>query len=177
MPKVVYATREIGIDMAHRVPDHGSKCRNLHGHRYTVHATIGGDLATDGEERGMVMDFGFLKELMMLHIDERCDHGLCLWVRDPIVSKLVGPSYRSIRRTVEAGGDCNIKATTTLNALGAGKLLLIDRTPTAENLAALWFSWLEGPVEVRSGGRAKLMSLKVWETPNCSAEYVSYGEG
>ena len=35
-------TRRIGIDMGHRVPDHGSKCRNPHGHRYEILATCEG---------------------------------------------------------------------------------------------------------------------------------------
>src|SRR4051812_9687285 len=80
------ATREIGIDMGHRVTNHGSKCRNVHGHRYTIEATITGDLIPDGASEGMVMDFSFLKEEMMREIDEYCDHALCLWVKDPIVT-------------------------------------------------------------------------------------------
>lgn len=158
--------------MAHRVPDHGSKCRNLHGHRYTIRATIGGELASDGEQRGMVLDFGFLKDLMMVHIDERCDHGLCLWIDDPVASHLLGPQYAATRKIVQTDGDSNVLSTPDGNPFGAGKLLLIDRTPTAENLAALWFEWLDAPVTVRSGGRASLASVKVWETPNCSAEHI-----
>ena len=38
-------TREIGLDAAHRVPDHASKCFHIHGHRYTVFATVEGHLA------------------------------------------------------------------------------------------------------------------------------------
>ena len=30
--------RQIGIDAGHRVMTHGSKCRNMHGHRYTIEA-------------------------------------------------------------------------------------------------------------------------------------------
>ena len=58
-------TREIGIDMAHRVTHHGSKCKNIHGHRYTIHAMVKGPLFESGEQQGMVLDFGFLKEEMM----------------------------------------------------------------------------------------------------------------
>src|SRR4051812_45172843 len=78
--------REIGIDMGHRVTFHGSKCRNLHGHRYTIQATCRGPLFVEGEQQGMVLDFGFLKEIMMKEIDEPCDHGMALWVDDPICS-------------------------------------------------------------------------------------------
>ena len=78
-------TREIGIDMAHRVTHHGSKCKNIHGHRYTIHAMVKGPLFESGEQQGMVLDFGFLKEEMMKQIDVPCDHGTTLWIDDPIL--------------------------------------------------------------------------------------------
>jgi len=166
-------TAQIGIDMAHRVPDHGSKCRNLHGHRYLIIATAEGDLASRGEEKGMVMDFGFLKELMMSEIDERCDHGLCLYVHDPAAAHILGAQYRGACSIVEADGDASILNPPDANPFGAGKILLMCEVPTAENLAALWFYWLAEPVKVRSGGRARLVSIKIWETPNFSAEYFA----
>lgn len=163
------ASRKISIDMAHRVPDHGSKCRNLHGHTYTVIATIGGALATYGEEKGMVMDFGFLKELMMSEIDAHYDHGLCLYVNDPVLSRLLGPEYAEIKERVEATGaayltDCD-------NVFGAGKLAVVTEVPTAENLAAIWFNALGPLVFVRSEQRAMLSNIRVWETPNCYADF------
>ncbi|MFW8587824.1 6-carboxytetrahydropterin synthase [Rhizobium beringeri] len=54
-------TREIGIDAAHRIPHHESKCHNLHGHRYKIAATCVGPLCGDGEQTGMVLDFRFLE--------------------------------------------------------------------------------------------------------------------
>ncbi len=59
-------SREIGIDAGHRVPTHGSKCKNLHGHRYTIQAICkAGFLQSEGEQKAMVIDFGFLKEEML----------------------------------------------------------------------------------------------------------------
>ncbi len=52
-------TRRISIDAAHRVSTHGSKCRNLHGHRYMIEATCvarAGLLHEDGEQTDMVAD-------------------------------------------------------------------------------------------------------------------------
>ncbi len=159
------ATRQIGIDMGHRVTNHGSKCRNIHGHRYTIEATIGGDLVPSGASEGMVLDFGFLKEEMMLVIDAPCDHGLVLWVKDPLLSTVVFPQLleEDLGEITEQGYHSTTWA--------GGKLYIMDRVPTAENLAAHWFKRLAPLVDMRSDGQARLTNLKVWETPNCCAQF------
>ena len=70
-------TKEIGIDMGHRVPNHKSKCRNPHGHRYTLEVTITAPLIdTDGaSDEGMIFDFGDIKKHMMEKIHDVLDHG------------------------------------------------------------------------------------------------------
>ena len=166
-------TREIGIDMGHRVTYHGSKCRNLHGHRYTVHAICKGPLFASGEQQGMVLDFGFLKEEMMNEIDSPCDHGTTLWVDDPLLQQFVDatqPDIKSIdimadiRKRVAASGYCMIN-------LKTGKTYVVPFVPTAENLARHWFERLAPRVSQRTEGQASLAEIKVWETPNCSASY------
>lgn len=160
--------REIGIDTMHRVPDHGSKCRNLHGHRYKVEAICSGPLAAEGEQRGMVLDFGFLKAAMMEVIDAACDHGTVLWVDDPLLPTIAGDEMAAEARAgltdgFWAGeGQC-------------GKLYVIGTTPTAENLARHWHQRLAPEVVVRSGGLATLAQVRVWETPNCWAAYPAEG--
>ena len=130
-------TREIGIDAGHRVADHASKCANLHGHRYAIQATCSGPLAEEGEQHGMVLDFGFLKEEMMLEIDAPCDHGMILCRHDEwlILFDSAGP------RT---------------------KLYVTEFTPTAENLAKHWFERLAPRVTDRSNGLAQLERVRVW---------------
>lgn len=158
-------TREIGIDMGHRVEAHGSKCRNLHGHRYRIEASISGKLVESGEEAGMVMDFGFLKEEMMLTIDTLCDHGMMLNVTDNIAIRAMGPQWQTVYKSVEKFGYFSTSCDTF------GKLMLVPFTPTAENIAKLWFNWLDTAVRQRTQGRAAMVSIKVWETPNCSVVY------
>lgn len=137
-------TREIGIDAGHRVPDHGSKCRNLHGHRYTIQATCIGDLIDNGEQTGMVLDFGFLKDEMMKEIDAECDHATILYRGDSLLQDHMD---------------------------AFGKLVLVDFIPTAENLAKYWFEKLQLPVLIRSKYKAILKRVRVYETPNCWADY------
>lgn len=169
-------TRSIGIDAGHRIMTHGSKCKHLHGHRYTIDATceaIGGELHGEGEQTDMVVDFGFLKDEMMKHIDEPCDHGLILSIQDEEVLKMFAPENQefsewlgSKRNEVVEQGFCE-----TTDAKLSMKLYLADFQPTAESLAHHWFRRLSAPVHNRSSQMARLLQIKVWETPNCSAEY------
>lgn len=160
-------TREIGIDAGHRVTYHGSKCRNLHGHRYTVQATCMGPLFTEGEQQGMVLDFGFLKDEMMEEIDSPCDHGTILWIDDPFVLDFANKCTQTMvdwSKEVKEQGFCSAQSR-------FGKLYLVPFVPTAENLARHWFARLERKVAARTNDQAKLKKVVVWETPNCSAEY------
>lgn len=158
-------TREIGIDAGHRVTHHGSKCKNLHGHRYTVQAVCHGGLIEHGEQQGMVLDFGFLKEEMMAIIDAYCDHGTVLWVDDPFVPQFKpNATEQEIKRDLDNFGFW-------FGTSAFGKLYLIKEVPTAENLAKHWFERLSPRVLERSGGNAKLHKIIAWETPNCQASY------
>lgn len=164
-------TREIGIDMGHRVTHHGSKCRNLHGHRYTVQATCNGPLFVEGEQQGMVLDFGFLKDLMMEAIDDKCDHGTALWVDDPILEQSIFKhgNFDMIRGQVMQYGAALLLNTNPVFA----KLYVTPFVPTAENLAKHWFDLIAPAVEKLTHGQASLWQIKVWETPNCASVYPS----
>lgn len=138
-------TRKIELDAAHRVSSHGSKCQHVHGHRYTVEATCEGDLIPEGEmNAGMVFDFGFLKEIMMDLVHAPADHAMIAWNNDPWLVRFQG---------------C------------CGKLLVIPYIPTAENLARYWFDKLVKDVDAAMGDAGRLTSLRVYETPNCWADY------
>lgn len=151
-----HITRRIEIDAAHRVPNHSGKCRHLHGHRYAIEADCAGELSAAGVEEGMVLDFGFLKDEMLAAIDADCDHAAILWREDPLVAVL------SNERAVDAPG---------VVCTPFGRVLVLPFVPTAENLARFWFERLSGRVEQRSAGRARLVELRVWETPNACAMY------
>lgn len=155
------ATREIGIDAAHRVPNHHSKCRNLHGHRYTVQATARGPLLEAGSSEGMVVDFSFLKTMMMEEIDAPCDHGLILWLKDPLLATLIeGFVWRSY------APDAIMDLSSTF-----GKIHAVPFVPTAENLARYWYERISKKMLTALPGSVTLASLRVYETPNCWADY------
>lgn len=160
-----FITREIGIDAGHRVTYHGSKCRNLHGHRYTIQATCVGPLYKEGEQEGMVLDFGFLKDIMMTEIDYPCDHGMILWIDDPLVKDFVNESQFSLAKEIIKNEGCSEGLSKV------GKLYLVPFVPTAENLAKHWYERLDPKVNEITNNQASLSHVKVWETPNCSAQY------
>lgn len=163
-------TRIIGIDAGHRIPTHGSKCKHLHGHRYSIEATCQAkELIEEGTQSGMVLDFGFLKDEMMRVIHDPCDHTMMLWIEDPLLAILSfngTTSLEDLQRFVER------KSWHLISQKQVGVLFVMAEIPTAEILAKLWFNNLAPEVTNRSGGKAELVSLKVWETPNCTAVYV-----
>jgi 6-pyruvoyltetrahydropterin/6-carboxytetrahydropterin synthase len=167
-------TRRIGIDAGHRIATHGSKCRHLHGHRYTIEATCRAEaLQTAGEQTDMVLDFGFLKDEMLSRIETPCDHGLILSVDDVDMLSLFGPAgagfaawHAALRRTVTANGRAM-----PADARGGQKLYVVGPQPTAECLARHWFEVLAPAVRARSGDLAALVEVRVEETPNCWATF------
>ncbi len=162
MSEMFTITRRIEIDAGHRVPDHGSKCKHLHGHRYVIEACVEGPLYLEGEQKGMVLDFGFLKSLMMEHIHDPCDHGLIMYNRDPVIHKIAAP------RLLDPFYVGSVDEHPDHPWL---KLYLIDNSPTAEVLAAHWYKRLSAAVNEFTQGQAKLIYLDVHETPNSIARY------
>lgn len=101
------AVRIIKFDAGHRVVNHESKCRTLHGHEY--HAHIYAE-SNDLDELGRVVDFSEIKEKVGAWIDAEWDHTMIIWDKDPNLQFL-------------------------LNCDGAKKIFVTQFNPTAENLA------------------------------------------
>lgn len=77
------------FDAAHFLPMHQGKCKNLHGHRWHVDVCISGKREEDGPQKGMIMDFGVLKEIVNPIMDE-FDHRLVndVFPKDPTAENL-----------------------------------------------------------------------------------------
>ena len=79
--------KQIEWDMGHRVMNHVSKCRNLHGHRYKAEICLEGnliDINGDSSE-GMVMDFEAIKRIAVEYIQDILDHGFMIWEKDKLL--------------------------------------------------------------------------------------------
>ena len=98
-----------------------------------------------------------------------------LWADDAEMMEMFGRFRRApqefrqwcdrVQAAVRANGFCS-----TTTAEGQ-KLYVLDSTPTAENLSRHWFDRLKPCVTARTDGQGLLIRLRVWETPNCSAEF------
>mgnify|MGYP003383351078 FL=1 len=140
-------TRRLEFDAGHRIPDHGSQCRHLHGHRYAIEITLAGDIIRqDGDPaNGMVMDFSDVKALAMAHLVDAWDHAFLAYAGDlPVVN--------------------------FLQSLPDHKTVLLDCVPTAENLARKAFAILDAVYRDTYGNHLRLERLRLYETPNCWAE-------
>jgi 6-pyruvoyltetrahydropterin/6-carboxytetrahydropterin synthase len=140
-------TRKLEFDAGHRIPDHRSQCRNLHGHRYVLEITLQGELVeTEGApDRGMVMDFADVKALAMEHLVNKWDHAFIVYARDEVVRSF-------------------------LEQMADHKTVVLDRIPTVENLAAEAFRILSEVYNDHYGVDLKLKRVRLYETPNCWAD-------
>lgn len=83
------------IEAAHRLlhPNSPAKCRNIHGHRWAVELTLAGNAL---DERGMLVEFGQLKQAWKGWLDNHLDHVLILHEKDPLRNAIlsVEPTHR-----------------------------------------------------------------------------------
>ncbi|MGG5254151.1 6-carboxytetrahydropterin synthase QueD [Neobacillus sp. SM06] len=68
--KRVLVSKEFTFDAAHHLHEYEGKCKNLHGHTYKVVFGISGF----ADERGLVIDFGDIKEIWKNEIEIFLDH-------------------------------------------------------------------------------------------------------
>lgn len=76
----IHLTKEFNFEMAHALTGYDGKCKNIHGHSYTLFVTISGMPETNRQspKQGMVIDFGDLKHIVNETIIEPFDHALVL---------------------------------------------------------------------------------------------------
>ncbi|WP_071459669.1 6-carboxytetrahydropterin synthase QueD [Bacillus massilinigeriensis] len=68
--KRVLVSKEFTFDAAHHLHHYEGKCKNLHGHTYKVIFGISGYV----DERGILIDFGEIKEIWKSEIEVFLDH-------------------------------------------------------------------------------------------------------
>lgn len=110
---------EASFDSAHFLAGYNGKCRNIHGHRWTIKLEILGEkLNSEGHLRGMLIDFGDIKKELK-ELADYFDHSL-------IIEK------RSMR-----------EATLTLLKEDGFRIIEIDFRPTAENFSKYIFDYFK----------------------------------
>lgn len=137
---MITCTRRIEFDAAHRVMEHESKCRYLHGHRYVVEA---GFTAAVLDGVGRMIDFGSVRELLGGWIDTYWDHTTILHAQDRVLGESIA-------------------------ALTGQKIFYLPANPTAENMADHLLNTV--CPALFKGKNAFCVRIKLYETPNCYAE-------
>lgn len=159
-------TKEIEFDYGHRIANHASKCRSIHGHRAKVQVTVQGRLnaASGASDFDMVMDFGEIKTILVEHVHDVFDHVLILDKADPCVPNLIG----ELLRYMPPDDKPNCWPGNRVSP-STGTIQLVDGPPTAENLAFIIYNRLSLLIDSGMLDRY-VMSVKFFETPTSMAE-------
>ena len=138
-------------DMGHRVLNHRSICKGLHGHRYKAEICVEGELVLESgaSEEGMVIDFADIKKVALKFIQAELDHAFMVWDKDEELLEFFNKSK-------------------------GHKPVIVPFTPTAENVAAYIFQQLQDKFTDVFKTGLRLQSVKLWETPS---SYALYKEG
>ncbi len=104
-------SKEIHFCYGHRLLNYEGKCAHPHGHNGKIEIELSAEKL---DTRGMVYDFGEIKEIIQKWVDIQLDHQMILQKGDPLIAtlkKLQEPFFE------------------------------MDENPTAENLARLIFKY------------------------------------
>ena len=135
----VSVRRHIEFDTGHRVARHESKCSHLHGHRYRLTVEVAGPIRVDqSPEHGMVIDFARVKDALLVIHDE-WDHRCLIGADDPLLDFFTG----------------------------LPGVVVVDRQPTAENLADIAMSRLSTLLAPLS-----VVRVEIEETSSCTATVI-----
>lgn len=145
----MFITRRLEFDAGHRIPNHASQCKHLHGHRYAIEITLSGDIiTTEGQsEQGMVMDFSDVKRIAKEKVVDAWDHAFLVYRGDRAV--------------------CDFLA-----SMPGHKTVVLDVVPTAEHLAQTAFNILNEAYRDVYGNNLRLERVRIYETPNNWADCV-----
>ncbi|GAB3837434.1 6-pyruvoyl trahydropterin synthase family protein [Kribbella italica] len=81
------------FETAHRLPQLGGKCQNLHGHSWWTEVTV----SAPAMPEHIVIEFGAFKRGIRQWIDTYLDHGTMLGADDPLVPALQAQGSRLYR--------------------------------------------------------------------------------
>jgi len=128
----------------HRIPRHESSCKAYHGHRYAAEISCAAEQLDD---KGRIIDFGVVKHVLGGWIDAHWDHTGILMRGDD------DPACQAVAAANEAHGK---------------PVYWLDAPPTAENIVG---ELARVAVNLLSPHGVEVVHIRLWETPNCSAEW------
>ena len=141
--------RWVETDTGHRVPNHKSKCRHMHGHRYRWEVELEGEVVIErgASDEGMLMDFSDISRILDEYIHDVVDHAFVVYEGDEVARdalSMMGDEHRT---------------------------LIVPFVPTAENLAKWAFEQVEPHIQTSYGNSLKIRAFHVRETPKSWASW------
>ena len=135
-------TKIFRFEMAHAIDGYAGKCKNVHGHSYALHVTVGSNSNEDDylSAPGFVIDFKQLKNIVNERVVDILDHKLVL-----------STAYLKLHESLK----------------GQENLVIWEYEPSAENMLIYIKKNLQSvfPKEI------KLVKLRLFETADSYAEW------
>jgi len=78
-------TKQIEFSYGHRLRNYDGKCQHVHGHNGVAEVEL---TSEELDDRGMVYDFGDLKDDVKGWIDDKMDHAMLVREDDPLIEYL-----------------------------------------------------------------------------------------
>jgi 6-pyruvoyltetrahydropterin/6-carboxytetrahydropterin synthase len=85
---------QAGFEAAHRLPQLGGACANIHGHSWRAAVTV---TAVALSADGTVTEFGALKRAVRSWVDAYLDNGAMLGIADPLLPAFIADGSRTFR--------------------------------------------------------------------------------
>lgn len=130
-------SKTFSFDAAHQLPHHDGKCRNLHGHTYSVTVRLTGRVQgylrdpkgaqQVNPEHGMVLDYRTMKEVVKPIIDQ-LDHSFLVAGDEPVLRTVLNGTEPDSGSQTPGEADSRLRH-------NFGKITVIGQRTTAENLA------------------------------------------
>lgn len=137
----ISCTRRLNFCAGHRVMNHEGKCRNLHGHEYSLEIQA---TAKEQDSLGRIVDFSVIKQVIGGWVEANWDHGFILCRDDS-------------------------EAIRAVSSVEGQRLYLLPDNPTAENIAR-FLLFHSTRILYEAGVKGIYVNrVVVHETPNCSA--------
>ena len=141
---MIQITKIFHFEMAHAIYGYQGACKNIHGHSYELHVTLG----TSSVQKeyilspGFIIDFKQIKNLVNVALIEKFDHSLVL-------------------------SEAYLKDHPTNNI--HDNLIIWDVEPSAENMLL----YMQGVLNAKLPTEIKLLQVKLYETKDSFAEWIA----
>ncbi len=137
-------TKIFHFEMAHAIHGYQGACKNIHGHSYELHVTLG----TSSVQKeyipspGFIIDFKQIKNLVNVALIEKFDHSLVL-----------SEAYLKDHPTNHIHDN----------------LIVWDVEPSAENILL----YMQDVLNAKLPSEIKLLQMKLYETKDSFAEWIA----